>query len=572
MDRRELLRRRILDMYGLDEDTDNAIIFEKLGDALRFSFTSELGELATNEGKGEAPHFYAALSYLYLNNFISSECAERARMVMFIESRGEESIKSVIEQVSKIIFNGLKSHIKFKDLNEIVDELNQYRIDNWYFDVGKKLIESYVKNSFLYNNMLYFIGENKEENDYALNRISIDQIRSDTDFLDDDVEMLADGFRHILAFDEKDNKIYLQMYDQKKYFACYDLICNEVVFHKHKFMALADGLVWVITRDNWVAYLLGDKLHPVRKYVDGEIYESKKDCFLVTPDKYKNLFFYPYYVFFDGRTKLADRKDYETVLWGKFLKGKVDGSNSIDVILSDDKLCKRTMPTVFSINKITEGLNSILSSDKRCSNRGYILLESLFDVLKKYVDPDLDFAELWFTLAEANAYFENSEFPSEKLYWRLKEIEVENKVGDTTLQSLLENCDYDNLFVELVKEIKYGNKIDLDNCTVTSKEEELEILNKNNYILDDFKIGTFNYINGELVTNIMPLEDGILIGDQIIPKGDFSLVGGMVAYDEFRKRNIVISDKQLNIKSRLELKKEFGFDSRVIYIRGIVSH
>lgn len=573
MDAREMMRRRINAMYGNSNSEDiSKIRFEKLGDALRYVFTAELVELAKSEGHGEAPHFYAVLSYMQLNKLIGDLIATKTHMAMFLESRGEESIKNVIEKVSRFLLESIKDNIKFNNLDELLDKLNEHYIDRWYFSIGQSLIESYATDAFLHNKMLYFIGKNKNGNDHSLNRISVERISPDTDLSDDsNVEMLADGFSSILAMDEHNHRIYLQMYDQENCFAYYDILSNEIVMCKGRFLDLVNKFLWIITEDNWVAYIAGDKIHRVRQYVEGEDYERKQGYFLVTPEKDSGRFFYPYYVFSDGNAKLADKKDYGVCLWERFTKGIFENDYSdFRFRLFETPAWKMArMPLKFSINNIIESINDVLSEDKRCNNRGYILLDSFFDMMKKYVDPDKDYTKLWFTLAEASSYLsEDNVFPSEELYWRIKEIEVENTSDEASFPVLLQNYNYDMLFAELVKEIKYGKLLDLDDCMAGTKEEELMILNADHSVNDNVKIGTFDFINGMLIAEIMSLEEGMFIGDQIIPTVDLSLVGGLVVYDAFHKRSIVISDAVIDRDNKLKLEKSFCFkDNKVLYVR-----
>ena len=573
MDAREMMRRRMNAMYGGSGSEDiSKVRFEKLGDALHYVITFELAELAKASGQGEAPHFYAVLSYMQLNKLIDELVATKVHMAMFLESSGEESIKSVIEKVSKLLIGSLKDNIKFRDFGDLVDKLNEYVIERWYFDIGQNLIESYATDSFLHNKMLYFIGKNKNKNDHSLNRISVERISSDTDLSDDrNVEMLADGFSNVLAMDEHMQRIYLQMYDQENCFAYYDILNNEIVMCKGRFLELVNKFLWIITEDGWVAYVAGDKVHRVRQYVDGEDYERKKGYFLVTPDKESERFFYPYYVFPDGNTKLADKKDYGVCLWERFTKGIFENDYSeFRFRLFETPAWKMAkMPSKFSINNIMESINEVLSEDKRCNNRGYILLESFFDMMKKYVDPIKDYTKLWFTLAEAGSYLgEGSVFPSEELYWRIKEMEVENDSEDNAFPVLLQNYNYDRLFAELVKEVKYGKLLDLDECVAGTKEEELMILNADHSVNDNVKIGTFDFINGMLIAEVMSLEEGMFIGDQIIPMIDLSLVGGLVVYDAFHKRSIVISDVEIDRDNKLKIEKSFCLkDSSVMYVR-----
>jgi len=564
--RRASMRRK----NGLEDNID--FIYDKLGDALSYAMTAELPELAKNHGDGDAPHFYAVLSYLYLNNWVSNNTASRAYMIMNLESNGEDSIKKVIKKVSKFLLKSLRNKVEFRDFSELIVKLNQHSISRWYFYIGKQLIHNSELDAYLYNGMLYYIGPNKAENDKALLRIPIMEINFETDLLDDEYsKVLVDGFQHILAFDEKHKHVYLKMYNQENCFAYYDILNDKLVICRNRFLALIDGMLWIITDDKYVALVMGDSIHRIKKYREGEIYDGRNDCFFVHPSVGRKIFFYPFYLFFDGHIELADKKDYGKILWKFISKSVIENqSNSLAMCgLNTDSVKKCVMPVDFSINQIIESLNNVIPREERCTNVDYVRLENIFDMLKKYCDPDKDYTKLWFTLGEANTYLNREGiFPSDELYWRLKEIERENGSGETSLSALLQNDKYDQLFVELLKEKKYGYRLDLDNCVGKDKDEEIALLFEDEF---DKKtscmIGIFIDVEGDIDIQTMMLEEGMFVGSQIIPKVDFSKASGVVTYDAHLKRSYVICENDLTMNDRLMIIRKFNLnENRVTFV------
>lgn len=548
------------------------LIYDRLGDALSYAMTSELPALAKNNGEGDAPHFYAVLSYLYLSDLVSNKTASHCNMIMSNEAKGEDSIKEVVKKVSKFLLKEIRNKVEFCDFGELIVKLNQHSLARWYFYIGKQLIHNYALDSYLYNGMLYYIGPNKGENDKALLRIPVKEIRLHTDLSDDEYsKVLVDGFHHMLAFDEKHKRVFLKMYDQENCFAYYDILNDKLVICKNRFLALIDGMIWVITNDKYVALMIGDKIQRIKKYYDGESYAGRKDCFFVYPNVGKRRCFYPFYLFFDGRIELADKKDYGKTLWELISKSAIENYSNPFAMYDSNMLSvnKSVKPVDFSMKQIMESLNNIIPREERCTNADYVRIENIFDMLTKYCDPDKDYSKLWFTLGEANTYLNmEGRFPSDEIYWRLKEIERENNSGETSLATLLQNDNYDQLFVELVKEKKYGYKLDIDSCEGMDKDEEIAILSKRQLSESTERmIGTFIALEENVDIHAMKLEDGMFVGSQIIPKVDFSKVSGVVTYDAHLKRSYVTYENDLTMDVRLEVIKKFNLDeNRVTFV------
>ena len=361
----------------------------------------------------------------------------------------------------------------------------------------------------------------------------------------------------MLAFDEKHKRVFLKMYNQENYFAYYDILNNKLVICKNRFLALIDGMLWVITDDKYVALVMGDKLHRIKKYHDGENYDGRNNCFFVYPSVGRKKFFFPFYLFFDGRIELADKKDYGKILWKSIRKSVIENhSNPFAMYGSNtDSEKKGIMPVDFSMNQIMESLNNVIPREERCMNVDYVRLENMFDVLKQYCSPDKDYSQLWFTLGEANTYLNREGiFLSDEIYWRIKEIERENGSGETSLSALLQNENYDQLFVELVKEKKYEDRLDLGNCVGMDKDKEIQCM-----------IGTFKEVQGDIDTQVVSLEEGMFVGSQIIPNRiDSSKISGVVTYDAHLKRSYITCEKELTMNERLEIIKKFNLNENQV--------
>ena len=86
------------------------------------------------------------------------------------------------------------------------------------------------------------------------------------------------------------------------------------------------------------------------------------------------------------------------------------------------------------MNGITETLDFIIPKEKQCRSKDFVLIKNIFGILELYLDKDTDITGLLYSLCEASSELNpNIGFPSEKLYWRLKELQLENEDADMSL-------------------------------------------------------------------------------------------------------------------------------------------
>ena len=502
----------------------------RLGNAFQYGLTVELPELELRNKGNDGFRLYAALSYMCLNGLISDDVSSLLGTEL-LEMLGPDAdvdlsgaswllIENVIEQ----ILSELMKKYEFKDLNHLVGQLNEIIVPEWYFYAGRWLMERIRTGTFLYEDSLYYIvTEDDRDNLYRLH----------TDCIDDETDLDSCGeklgkewaFCKVEGFDKKAGKAYLSDENCRDFYGCYDIASGTLIVCHGRFLLWNEGIPFVITEDHFLAYVDGDTLHKIKKYYDHEKYRARKGCLLVYPSGQDGRFFYPFCVTLDGEVIPADEEDCRDIIWEKI--------NLIEENMGDDDMPfgpqwigrrhEIPMPEKLSVCSIMDSLYSCAPSSVRDRSQNAILYENILGLLGKLVDKDQDVTRLWYVLCEANLKLWNDEwnlpvFPSKKLYQRLKAIdkmEGEN-AGRSKLCELLESADYDEI----------GRLL----CLGCEKADEVR---------DEKRIGGFLLGKNELVCDMVPVAQGMLIGNQVIPAIDLLKQHGIVTFDiRIRKYSI----------------------------------
>lgn len=533
---------RIKISEDFDDRSCGEIKLHKLGEALRYGLTNELPEYV-RKNEGSLYHLYGSVACLYLYGFLSNQVAARVDMEIFMGAGGESKINTVVEELSKLLFQGLREKFVFDTFEELEEQLNLFQIPKWCFYIGTQLMKYYAKNSYLCNDILYYIGSDESDLGSALVKIDVKRIGVNTDLEDeDDREVILNGFRKIYGIDTKMQRIYLDLHGHNCIFAYYDILGDRLVICNKRFHALKDGNLFVVTEDNYIALMMGDSIHKLKEYQEGAKYELRKDCFFVYPDELGNCFFYPYYLYFDGKVLESDKYDAKKILWERISSGISGMRDSIfSKYMSKLNECVLPIPQELSISAIRETLVNSIPSSERCKIKGYVLLDNMLEIISTYIDKNKDVTHLLYALCEANLRIckTESEFPSEELYWRLKEIAVENANKNNSLGTLLKGNKYHKLIKEIVKEEKIKtdlSKKGLDKCRV-------------GFLFDSEK-GIKALSSG--------LENGMFIGNHVLPIGDYSKYMGVVSYDAYVNIVYVTTNRGLSGEERLYVSKEFN--------------
>ena len=387
------------------------VIFYDLGDALRYGMTNELPDLVKGAYESNGLHLYASLAFLYLNGYITRMKVNEIYNIIANTSAG--GFRRTIDTVARILFKELKKKVQFANFNELVEELNYFCIPDWLFAIEEQLKSTDAFDLILYDDNLYYID--KRDSGSVLVKMDTNYITSDTDLsCDIHRETLAIGYDKILGFDAKLQRIYLGICNQNSCFAFYDIICGDVHIINNRFYALVDGVLYVILSDDHIAKVTGDTVQRLVKY-HCQQYETREKCFFIFPDVKSAVFFYPYYLYYDGHTAMANSEDSKKVLWRYINNSFEEIADSFHPWISEENKLKIPMPESFTITCIRNVMKNYFPMDRRYRDIRYVLFDNVLSLLDEFIPDGTDVLMLLYALCKSDKVLsENSPFPSWK--------------------------------------------------------------------------------------------------------------------------------------------------------------
>ena len=523
-------------MGPFDTEETKEVLFYQLGDAFCYGMSNEIETLLSDSDEVGGIHLYASIAYMYLNEIISSETTISVYHALLMGRIGEEKIEKVVKQVSQDIFRELMNRYRFQNLDTLVELLNEKMITAWYFDFGLEIVSHSLRGIFLYDKYLYFIAS--EENTTQFAKVDSRKLFKDEQLdKQDSKRVLGVGYSQIYGFDEKLRKVYLGLENMDGFYQYYDMISNDFVICSNVLLTVRNGIPYIITKDYYFAYVLGQEIHKIKPYHDYEKYVDKKDGFFVVPKGVDSTFFYPYCVTFDGKVVSANIDDCRKYIWTyleevgqevhyrySFFGKKKEESNKI------------IMPEVLSIDSVLDAIRNQIPSSELCTNRKYIVFERLCELLSQYVAPSKDVTELFYTLYDLNRIVAKDCgcFPSEELYWRIREVST-SKEDSVALENAFANEDY--------KEVK---RIIRGDIFVVNKEGKMSGL-----------IGVFLFDENGLQTHPVQLCYGRVVGRQVLADIDLSVAHGMVSYDSGSNVFYITSNHFISKEDKMQIVKDY---------------
>lgn len=200
------------------------------------------------------------------------------------------------------------------------------------------------------------------------------------------------------------------------------------------------------------------------------------------------------------------------------------------------------------------------------------MIKNIFGILELYLDKDTDITGLLYSLCEASSELNpNIGFPSEKLYWRLKELQLENEDADMSLSMLIPDHNYGMLIKKLTNETFDNEKIEqsvennssVKNITYDPWKSEYE---RDHIDGNGGMIGTFSVYADGLKTSPVSLEEGIFLGDQIIPRVNFLYETGIVTYDARTRMHYITCEHDITCEQKLQIIKDFDIDEDMVSV------
>ncbi len=523
-----------MELFELEES--NKVLFYELGDAFRYGMSNEILTLLGDSDEADGTHLYASIAYMYLNGIISAETTASVYKTLLVGAIGEEKVEKVVREISGDIFKELLNRYHFQNMDTLVEVLNEMRIADWYYDFGMEIVSHSLCGIFLYEKYLYYIAT--EENTTQFVKVDSRKLFSG-ERLDhqDSKRVLGVGYSQIYGFDENLCRVYLAVENMDRFYLYYDMITNDFVVCSDELLAVRNGIPYVITKDHYFAYVNGQDIHKIKPYHSYEKYIDKKDGFFIVPKDVDKPFFYPYCVTLDGKVLPADIDECRKYIWSYLEKvGQEEHYRHALFRGKKEEFYKIIRPQELSIGSVLDAFRNQIPGSELCTNRKYIIFERLCELFSQYVAPSKDVTELFYILYDLNRIVaKDCEcFPSEELYWRIKEVSASKENG-RELQNAFINADYNQ-----VKRIIRGD------IFVVNKEREVSGL-----------IGGFFFDDNGLQTHPVRLCYGRVVGRQVMADIDLSIAPGIVSYDNSSDRFYITSDCLISNKDKMRIIKDF---------------
>ncbi len=524
---------RFLDDMDNKENKSASLIFDKLGDAFKYGMACELPKAFEVKSNDELKHFNASIAFMGVNNLLSKELILEVYKIVHTHLDVGKSVPKTVGAISTAIFDELLKQYRFKNLGELLEILNSKIIPPWYFLKGKELLEKCGQGAFEHEGYLYYIAENQGQE--AFSKIGVNTIIDNTD-LDSfrRIRNIGYGYERICGFDSNLKRVYLIKKNQPSFYYVYDMLSDTFKVIKGKLLTINEGIPFSINQDGYVVYMLGDEEHKVRQILPNEKYVVRDKYFFVRPNRIEKGCFYPYCVSFDGKVFPADIEDCRKIIWSE-IQILADCDD-----LNDNYYCDKKALSIISIVDYFRENNT---GNKMYGDKPVLLFNEILAILQGYVSENEDITQLLYVLYDANIRLHSNgeNFPSEKLYWRIKEIQT-SESNNETFKELLSTKDYKGLN-ELLSEKGTDDKVD---------ESPL--------------LGTIFLTDDGIDIKVVEMSEGVTIGSTIIPPLDMSHTDGLISYDSVCDCFFVTCGYHLTYSERMKIKKRLNLtNENVIY-------
>ena len=485
---------------------DEAINYKgkQLGYVFVRGMTQDLADWTKNPEEADMTSFYASIAFLYLQGLItSSETVREIVGILMNDHSGEKDLRKAVAGISRTIFEDLieRSKDNCRNVDDLTQYLNKMSIPKWVFEWGKDLTIKMCEGLFTFNGSLFYLTEDKRFIRLIIRGIST---RGTLDEPMSDYEELGRGYEKLFGFDRVAMRAFLKAERQDDFYHCFDVQTKTFSIHSGEMLTVNEGVPYIY-KDGYISYVVGEEIHKLKKHEKNEGVSCEKDYMRIIPLLDEGEIFCPYRLSYDGTidTEVDEyNKDYiwtminaetriEKMLAFKLIRGKV------------------SRPRQMTINGILEAYKEAfkyLSEDQR---KSYVALEGILKCFEPYLDENADVTKLLYSLYRNNQTTIEDDFPSERLYWRVKEITADETLTES-LRGILKDQKYD----ELEKMLTEDKKQDTD------KEEIEEVL-----------IGTFEVNNDELQVTTMGKKEGIVLGSLIVPCEMPQFHKGTIYYD-----------------------------------------
>ena len=505
--------------------------FSALGNALRYGILYELSMNTVKNTETKHKHLRAAILWMHFKDMISKSTLLQCHIWSISHEIVENSDnENTIKRFSEIILKDLVGKYNFDNFEDLVSQLNDFTIPNWLLKNTEEII-SLIPHVELIDEYLYYLI-NKEEAGSCLAMIKAENIIVKVDLQDTSASnILGTGFSGIAGSDKSIKGLYLTLAGAENVYVYYDCRLEEFHIRHMELCEMMNHVPVVRTNDGKLAYSIGNKEHVIKEYCDYEQYIVEGAQFRVIPEREEPFFFKPYYLSLDGNKKPCSDKYCRKYLWEFIITPYLEKSRERSITSGTIKALNQAVWAELTINSIKTYFAQIISPDCRTGNKNFVLFESVLELLSKYLDQDADITDLLYILCECDKKMKNKvvdeAFPSEELFWRLRELDLQSEILAASLKNVDDNK---NDLLSLIL-ANFAGSIKSKNTSSDSKEQY---------------VGTFAIDEGKIVYEAVKLSDGVHVDDLILLPFSRCIYPGAVIYNRVEKKFIVHTPRSLS--------------------------
>lgn len=515
-----------------------------LGDALENGL---LREIFTNS---DNTNIKAAISYLYLNDFISAKCALKLSILVGVSDvmnfEDEDKKANHISDIVSELLNDWKfsSKVRIRSLDALLAYTAKLEIPSWIIKKADEIYE-YIPDVVYLKDELFYLSKDSGKTSLIGEPVS---------GLFNSEKLAYDCGDNIEGIDKDRGIIYLTCSNIPNVYYEYYIDDNYLKIVSKVLIGVADGTP-VYEVDGNIVIRVNGSYNTVIKAYSNASYDIRDGYILVLPEDSSTDIFEPFLVFLDGRRKSCSEVYIRNYIWQKILSFfEVNAKESFflpgidsDRYLKNEKNTKVPIMTVGGIRvKLQELLGDRYFVDKRA-----IHFDQVLEILSRHYDPDnFELTELLYTLISAERSYHDDYaniygFTS-MTYFRLLDLEKKDN-----LDKLLPDRD---LLREKMK--IQGEKKAIVNDESGSNKESLE----------KKWVGCFEFTDDEILFSKDRIVEAFVLDDIILYAPSKINHKGMVTFNTKTNKYFIYYHRNLNSAELDILTEEFEINDYEYYM------
>ena len=515
-----------------------------LGDALENGL---LREIFTNS---DNTNIKAAISYLYLNDFISAKCALKLSILVGVSDvmnfEDEDKKANHISDIVSELINDWKfsSKVRIRSLDALLAYTAKLEIPDWMIKKADDIYEYIPDVVYLKDSLFYLVKDSGK-----------------TSLIGEPVSGLFNSEK--LAYECGDN---IEGIDKDRgiiYFTCsnipdvhyeYHIDDNYLKVIKNELVGIADGIPVYEVDGNIVIGANGSYNTVIKAYSDA-CYDIRDGYILVQSEDSSTDILEPFIVFLDGRRKPCSEAYVRNYIWQKILSFlEVNAKLSFflpgmdsDKYLEDEK---NTIVPIMTVSGIRVKLQELLG-DRYFTDKRVIHFDQVLEILSRHCDPDnFELTELLYTLISAERSFHDDYaniygFTS-MTYFRLLDLEKNDNLDKLLLDSdlLREKMKIQGEKKAIVKDGSKPNTESLENKWV----------------------GCFEFTDDDILFSKDRMGDAFVLDDSILYSPAKTNHKGMITFNTKTNKFFIYYHRNLNSAELDILTEEFEINDSEYYM------